>query len=318
MTAYIVRRLGYAVIVFFLITILVFTAVRLLPGDPILMLISQSEADSSTEEQIAELRHKFGLDKTMVMQYVDWVGNVFQGDLGISIVNGRSVADEIAARIPITLHLGLLALIFSFVLGVIAGVICAIRRGGWLDTVITTLANIGITIPVFWLGVVLMYIFALKLHWLPVYGYTSPFTDFWLNIRQIILPVFCLAVTSIAATARQSRSSMLEVLHQDYIRTAWSKGLRERTVIMKHALKNGLIPVLTLAGMHLSGIIGGSVLIETVFTIPGMGRLAVNGMFNQDYPVIQGVILFFAVVVVLTNLIVDLSYGWLDPRIQYT
>jgi peptide/nickel transport system permease protein len=317
MTAYIVRRLVLAVIVFFLITILVFMVMRLLPGDPILMLISQSEADSSTEEQIAELRHKFGLDRPMIVQYFAWIGNALQGDLGISIANGRNVASDIASRIPVTLHLGVVALVISFFLGVIAGVICAVRRGGWVDTIITTLANIGITIPVFWLGVVLMYIFALRLNWLPVFGYTSPFTDFWLSTRQIILPVFCLAVTSIASTARQTRSSMLEVLHQDYIRTAWAKGLKERAVIIKHALKNGLIPVLTLVGIHLSGIIGGSVLIETVFNIPGMGRLAVTAMFNQDYPVIQGVILFFAVTVILTNLIIDMSYGWLDPRIQY-
>jgi peptide/nickel transport system permease protein len=210
---------------------------RLLPGDPILMLISQSEANSSTEEQIAELRHKFGLDRPMIVQYFNWISRASLGDLGISIANGRSVAGDIAMRIPVTLHLGLLALVISFFLGVIAGVICAVRRGGWVDTIITTLANIGITIPVFWLGVVLMYVFALRLNWLPVFGYTSPFTDFWLSTKQIILPVFCLAVTSIASTARQTRSSMLEVLHQDYIRTAWSKGLKRALMIMKHALK---------------------------------------------------------------------------------
>jgi peptide/nickel transport system permease protein len=162
-----------------------------------------------------------------------------------------------------------------------------------------------------------MYFFALKLKWLPVFGYTSPFTDFWENTRQIIMPVFCLAITSIAVIARQARSSMLEVMSQDYMRTAWAKGLKERAVIIRHGLKNGLIPVMVLIGLGLSGIVGGSVLIETVFNIPGIGRLAVEGMGNSDYPIVQGVVLVFAVMVLLTNLLVDLSYGWLDPRVQY-
>ena len=317
MTAYIVRRLVQAVIVFILISIMIFVVMRLLPGDPILMLVSKQMANSSTEAQIDKLRHEYGLDKPLAAQYFDWLGGVFHGDLGVSITNGRDVLDDIRGRLPITLHLGILALVISFLLGVPAGVICAVRRGSWIDSVVTSLANIGITIPVFWLGVVLMYLFALKLGWLPLFGYTSPFTDFWQNTKEIIMPVFCLAITSVAVIARQARSSMLEVLHQDYIRTAWSKGLKERAVLMKHALKNGLIPVVVLSGLGLSGIIGGSVLIETVFNIPGMGRLAVTAMLNQDYPVTQGVILFFAAMVLLTNLIVDLSYGWLDPRVQY-
>jgi peptide/nickel transport system permease protein len=168
------------------------------------------------------------------------------------------------------------------------------------------------------LGIILMYLFALKLHWLPLFGYTSPFTNFTLNTRQIIMPVFCLAITTVAAVARQTRSSMLEVMRQDYIRTAWSKGLKERGVILKHGLKNGLIPVMVLLGLGLSHIVGGSVLIETVFNIPGMGRMAVTAMTSKDYPVIQGVILFFSAMVLITNLLVDLSYGWLDPRIQYS
>lgn len=318
MLAYIVRRLVHAVIVFVLVTIMIFMVMRLLPGDPILMLISQQQVEQSSEEQIAELRHKFGLDKPMIVQYFDWIGGVFQGDLGVSIVNGRSVSGDITSRIPITLHLGVLALIISFILGVPAGVICAVRRGTWIDTVLTTLANIGITMPVFWLGFLLMYVFALKFHLLPAFGYTSPFTNFTLSTKQLIMPVICLAIGPIAINARQARSSMLEVMRQDYIRTAWSKGLREQVVIIKHALKNALIPVVVLIGLGLSNIVGGSVLVETVFNIPGMGRLAVTAMFNQDYPVIQGVILFFALTVLISNLVVDLSYGWLDPRVQYS
>jgi peptide/nickel transport system permease protein len=317
MTAYILRRLIQSVIVFFLITVLIFIIMRLLPGDPIFMIISKAAANTATEMQLDVLRHEYGLDRSMMVQYFDWLGGVFHGDFGVSILTNTDIRQELFRRLPVTLHLGILALIISFVLGIPAGVICAVRRGTWIDTIVTSLANIGITIPVFWLGVVLIYFFALKLGWLPVFGYTSPFTDFWLNTKQIIMPVFCLAISTVAAIARQARSSMLEVMRQDYIRTAWSKGLKERGVIIKHGLKNGLIPVMVLIGLGLSGIVGGSVLVETVFAIPGMGRLAVEAMGNSDYPVIQGVVLVFAVMVLLTNLIVDLSYGWLDPRVQY-
>jgi peptide/nickel transport system permease protein len=317
MTAYILRRLIQSVIVFFLITVLIFVVMRLLPGDPIFMIISKASAQTATVMQLDVLRHEYGLDRSMMVQYFDWLGGVFHGDFGLSILTNTDIRQELFRRLPITLHLGILALIISFILGIPAGVICAVRRGTWIDTVVTSLANIGITIPVFWLGVVLIYFFALKLGWLPVFGYTSPFTDFWLNTKQIIMPVFCLAISIVAAIARQARSSMLEVMRQDYIRTAWSKGLKERAVIIKHGLKNGLIPVMVLIGLGLSGIVGGSVLVETVFAVPGMGRMAVEAMGNSDYPVIQGVVLVFAVMVLLTNLIVDLSYGWLDPRVQY-
>ncbi|OGN99293.1 MAG: peptide ABC transporter [Chloroflexi bacterium RBG_13_51_18] len=317
MLSYIIRRLIQSVIVFFLITLLVFLVMRLLPGDPIYMIMSRAASETATEMQLDKLRHQYGLDRPMMVQYFSWLGGVFHGDLGVSILTNTDIRQSLMKRLPVTLHLGVLALIISFLLGVPMGIIAAVRRGTWIDTVVTSLANIGITIPVFWLALVLMYLFALKLQWLPVFGYTSPFTDFWENTRQIIMPVFCFAITPVAGVARQTRSSMLDVMRQDYIRTAWSKGLRERGVIFKHGLKNGLIPVMVFLGLGLSAIVGGSVLIETVFAIPGMGRLAVEAMGNSDYPVIQGVILVFAVMVLLTNLLVDLSYGWLDPRVQY-
>lgn len=317
MTAFIIRRLIQSVIVFFLITILIFFVMRLLPGDPIFMIISKAASETASEMQLEKLRHEYGLDKPMYVQYYDWLNGVFHGDFGVSILTKTDIRQELFRRLPVTLHLGVLALILSFLFGIPLGVLAAVRRGTWIDTVTTTLANIGITIPVFWLGVLLMYAFALKLKWLPVFGYTSPFTDFWLNTKQIIMPVICLAITTVAGVARQARSSMLEVMRQDYIRTAWSKGLRERGVVFKHGLKNGLIPVMVFLGLGISVIVGGSVLVETVFAIPGMGRMAVEAMGNADYPVIQGVVLIVAVVVLLTNLLVDLSYGWLDPRVQY-
>jgi peptide/nickel transport system permease protein len=316
MTTYIIRRLFLALIVILIVTVIVFLAMRMLPGDPLLMWVTSDKLQEITAEQLDLLRQEYGLDKPLVVQYFDWLGGVFQGDLGLSMRYNMSVTNEVLRRVPITLHLGLAAFILGFVFGIPAGVICAVRRGSKLDTIITTVTNIGITVPVFWLGIIMLYVFSLWLDWLPTYGYTSPFENFWLNTRQLIMPVFCLALFPIASTARQTRSSMLEVMRQDYIRTAWSKGLKERFVITKHALKNGLIPIVTLSGMGLGGILGGSVLIESVFAIPGMGRLVIASVQNHDYAVTQGVTLIIAAGVILTNLIVDISYGWLDPRIR--
>jgi peptide/nickel transport system permease protein len=317
MTAYIIRRMILAVIVLLLVSIFVFLALRLLPGDPVLMYMSASSVQQITEEQLDLVRHEFGLDKTLPMQYFDWIGGVLHGDFGTSILNKSPVMQEILKRLPITLYIGVLAFIVAIIVGIPAGVLCAIRRGSWSDNVVTTFANLGITVPVFWLGIILIYIFALYLKWLPVMGYTSPFTNFWLSTKQLLMPVFCLAVGPLAGNARQARSSMLEVIGKDYIRTAWAKGLRERAVILRHALKNGLMPVVTLSGIGVGTILGGSVLIEQVFNIPGMGRLAVTSVMNQDYPYVQAIALIMAASVVLANLLVDISYGWLDPRVHY-
>jgi len=300
-----------------MISFLVFILMRLLPGDPILMIISQQQKSEYSAQYIAELRHEYGLDKPMMVQYFDWVGGMFHGDFGKSIFTNQPVTKEIVRRLPISLYLGIIAFIISLIIGIPLGVICAIRRGTWLDNSITVLANLGITVPNFWLGFILIYVFALILKWLPVQGFTSPFIDFSLSTRKLIMPVICDALFPIASNVRQTRSSMLEVTRQDYIRTAWSKGLRERVVISRHALKNGLMPVLTLAGMGLGAIAGGSVLIETVFNIPGVGRLAVQAVLNKDYPYVQIITLLVAVVIVAANLLVDIAYSWLDPRIRY-
>jgi peptide/nickel transport system permease protein len=317
MTTFIVRRIILALFVLVVVTLIVFMTMRILPGDPIYMIMTTVDTSKATMEEIELVRHEFGLDRPLIVQYALWFSGVLRGDLGMSIVQHQPVINEIVRRVPITLNLSVLALLIASCIGIPAGVICAIRRGTWIDTVVTILANTGITIPIFWLGLILIYVFALQLHWLPVQGYTSPLVDLGKNIRQTIMPIFCLSIFAIASLTRQTRSSMLEVMRQDYIRTAWSKGLKERVVITRHALKNGLIPVITLLGMSLSYIIGGSVLIETVFNIPGMGRMAVNAVFSHDYPVVQGFILLIAIVVLTVNLIVDISYGWLDPRIRY-
>jgi peptide/nickel transport system permease protein len=317
MIAYIVRRLIQSAVVLIIVSVIVFLLMRLLPGDPLLLYTVRNQLDQLTPEQKQQLRVEFGLDKPLPMQYLSWAGDLVRGDFGKSLFYNEKVGKLLGQRIPLTLHLGLLALILSTVLGISAGLVCALRRGGWLDTTVTAIANLGISVPVFWLGILMVYLFSLYLGWLPVQGYTSPFQDFWRGTKQLIMPVICLSVVALASNTRQTRSSILEVVRQDYIRTAWSKGLRERTIIIKHILKNGLIPVITLIGLQVSMIIGGSVLIETVFNIPGMGRLMVEAVFNQDFPTVQGGCLVIASIITLANLCIDISYGWLDPRIRY-
>ncbi len=319
MTTYIVRRLLIAVLILFLVTLIVFFAMRLLPGDPLIIFLGQQAGSGTTvtEKELEVLRHEYGLDRPILIQYVNWLTGIFQGNLGTSIHYHEKVSKLMLERFPVTLQLGLVAYVIGNSLGIFLGLLAAIRRGTWVDTVTTTFANIGITIPVFWLGLLLMYAFGLKLGWLPIAGFTSPFENFWMSIKQMVMPCICLSITGLAFIARQTRSSMLEVIKQDYIRTAWSKGLKERVIILRKELKNSLIPVITLLGIGIGIVFGGSVLVETVFAIPGVGRLLVTSVFAQDYVVVQSGTLVIATIIILANLIVDISYGWLDPRIRY-
>lgn len=319
MTTFIIRRLVQAFFVLILATFMIFCVMRLLPGDPILLFVSQDEYSRMTSgEEIEALRAKFGLDKSLPRQYVDWIWGVVHGDLGESIFFGTTVKEEIADALPVSLHLGVIAFVIGISLGVPGGIICAVRRGKWIDTILTVLANLGITIPIFWLGILMIYVFGLYLGWLPIQGYTSPFEDFWRSTHQIIMPVICLLLFPVAGNMRQGRSAMLEVVRQDYIRTAWAKGLAERAVVFRHAVRNGIIPLITLIGMGIPHIFGGQVLIETVFNIPGMGRLAVDALFSQDYAIVQGITLLMSTLVVCSNLFIDISYGWIDPRVRYS
>jgi peptide/nickel transport system permease protein len=319
MTTYIIRRLLLALLTIIIVTLVVFFAIRLLPGDPLIIYMGQQASSGMmSDEMMQTLRVQFGLDKPIMVQYARWATGLLRGDLGTSIYYHEHVGVLMKQRFPITLHLGVLALLVNIIFGVLMGLAAAIRRGTWIDTVSTFLANIGVCIPVFWLAILLIYFFGIQLHWLPIHGYTSPFEDFWLNSRQLIMPVFCMAIGGLSSTARLTRSAMLEVTRQDYIRTAWSKGLRERTVIMKHALKNGLIPIVTVLGMGIGMVFAGSVIVETIYAIPGIGRLLVTSLYAQDYTVIQSGTLVIAMIIVLSNLLVEISYVWLDPRIRYT
>ncbi len=317
MGSYIVRRLLQCVIVVVIVSIVTFFIMHLLPGDPLAAYVHDRQITSLTPEAKLELEKQFGLDKSIPMQYVAWMSGIFHGDFGYSFLLNKSAAQAIKERFPVTLYFGIISFVISAVLGSLLGTICAIRRGKWIDTTITALANLGITMPAFWVGILLIYVFALKLSWLPVLGFTSPLDDFWLSTKQLIMPVICLTLPAIAGLTRQTRSSVLNVVHQDYIRTAWSKGLRERTVVFKHIVKNGFIPVVTVLGMILGQVLSGAVLIETVFNIPGLGQLLVSAVTDKDYVVVQIGTLIMASSVVLANLLVDISYGWFDPRIRF-
>jgi peptide/nickel transport system permease protein len=318
MTTYIIRRLLQALIVLIIVTLIVFFVIRLLPGDPLIIYVAQTaQLQAMPPEMIEQLRVQYGLDKPIMIQYLNWVANLFHGDFGESIFYHEDVGVLMLERFPVTLHIGVLALIIGAVFGILIGVVTAVRRGKWLDKILTPLTYVGITIPVFFLGIIMIYIFGVKLGWLPISGYVSPFDDFWLSTKKIIMPVICMAFFSLAANARQMRSSMLEVISQDYVRTAWSKGLTEQSVIIKHALKNSLIPVITLVGVGVGLLVNASVIVETIFAIPGVGTLLVSSIFGQDYQVVQAITLVIAVVILLINLLVDISYGWLDPRIRY-
>jgi peptide/nickel transport system permease protein len=272
--------------------------------------------DQASVEEIERLRTELGLDKPLPVQYANWLLDVLHGDLGRSISYNEDVGQLVRDRLPITFHIGLSAFLLAIVIGIPAGIIAAVKRGGWLDSLITVTANLGMAVPVFWLGILGVYLFSLKLGWLPVQGYTSPFEDLRQSLRQTVMPIVLLSLGSLATLARQTRSSMLEVIRQDYIRTARAKGVKENRVIMRHALRNALIPIITILGMGLASLVGGSVFIEQVFNIPGMGRLMVQSIFGKDYVVVQSVVLIVASVVALGNLAVDVAYGLIDPRIR--
>jgi len=317
-TAYIIRRLLLGILVLFGLSVLTFGLMRLMPGDPLMLFVGQEEATTYSPERIELERAKYGLDKPLVVQYFDWLGGMFRGDFGHSIALQRPVGTLITQRLPVTLNLAFFTLIIAALCGISFGTICALTRGRWPDSTLSGLANAGITIPSFALAIFLIYLFAFKLRWMPAYGYTSPFEDLGDNLKKLIMPAVCMSLFGTAALTRMTRSAMLEVIQQDYVRTAWSKGLRGRTVVVRHVIKNGLIPVITTLGMQVSYIFGGAVVIEKVFSIPGMGRLVMDGVLNNDYLVVQGAVMVVGAIVVLVNLIVDIAYGWVDPRIRYT
>ena len=314
MGRYICKRLLQAILVIFLISVFSYFLMYLVPGDPVYAVLGSD----ITREQYMEQYYLMELDKPIVVRYIHWLLKFLHGDFGISYRYSVPVSELLAQRLPITMYLGIISLIISVILGVLFGTICGTHRGKAADNILTVLANLGSVVPGFWLAAVGMYLFSMKLKILPSFGFSFPWSETGVltSIRQTILPVVCLSVGAIAGMTRQMRSGMLEVIRQDYIRTARSKGLTESRVVMSHAMKNAIIPVVTIIGLNLRNIVSGAVTIETVFAIPGMGSLLVNSILSRDLPVIQACILIISVVVAVSNLVVDICYGYLDPRIR--
>ncbi len=321
MTAYIIRRIIIGLMILILVTMLIFLLVRLLPGDPVMRYMANftgtGQQNIMSPEQHDAMMKALGLDRPIPVQYWDWLSNIFRGNLGKSLGTNQPISTMIAQVLPRTAYIGILMFIVGTFGGLLVGIYCALRRGSWLDNTLTTIANIGMTVPVFWLGILLIYVFAYKLRWFPMFGWVAPWDNFAESCKYVVLPVASVALGGIAGMARLTRSCMLEVMGTDYVRTAWAKGLRERVIVIRHQLKNAMIPVVTALGGTLGMILGGSVFIETVFSIPGMGRLMTTAIFDYDYQIVQATSLIFGGIVIFSNLMVDIAWGWLDPRIRY-
>lgn len=316
MSAYLMRRLLQMPLVLLLVTVALFAIIRLIPGDPVYTLIGQSETGLD-EETVAALREDLGLNDPIWMQYGRWLGDVVRGDLGRSSTNRSDVSEQLKKRIPVTLQVGAASLLIAIIIGIPAGTIAAVKRGTWLDGLVTMIAMFGIAVPSFWLAMLVIWLFVVELGWLPATGFVDLWVDPAAAIRHMILPALVLGLTLSGSIMRYTRSSVLEVLGAEFVRTARSKGLNERVVIGRHALRNALLPVMTIVGLQLGTLLGGSVITESMFALPGVGRLAVEAINGRDYQTLQGVALFFAVTVLLVNLLTDIAYAVIDPRIRY-
>lgn len=313
MTRYIAKRLIAMLPVLFLVSLVVFLIIHLTPGDPVQIMLGEE----ATPQNIAALRHELGLDQPLPLQFGAWFAHVVRGDLGHSIRTHQPVLEAILQRLPVTIELTFLAMIVSLIIAIPTGIVSATRRNSASDLITTTVALFGVSMPNFFLAILLIFIFALNLRWLPPIGYTPIQMDFIANLKGMILPAITLGTAATAVVARLTRSSLLEVLNQDYIRTASAKGLSQRRVIYGHALKNAMIPVVTIVGLQVGTLLGGAVITETIFVLPGVGQLVVDSIFRRDFPLVQGVVLFISLAHLGVNLVVDVLYAFLDPRIHY-
>lgn len=306
MTRYAAQRLLVTIPTILAVTVLIFLMLQLVPGDPAEVFLGEKQ---SSPELLAQVRHDMGLDRPLHIQYLSYIGNVLRGDLGTSLFNNQPVTEQILVALPYTLELALTALLISTVLGVTLGVVSALRHNTWVDSLSMGMALVGVSMPVFWLGLMLIFFFSVQLQWFPPMGQGG--------LDRLILPAFALGLLSSATLARLVRSSMLEVMNEDYVRTARAKGLRERGVVVRHALRNALIPAITVLGLQFGALLSGAVLTETIFARVGLGRMYVESILNKDITMVQGLTLMIAIFMMVTNILVDLSYAVLDPRIRY-
>ncbi len=316
MRQYAAKRIGLFIPTVLLVTVIVFVVMRLIPGDPALAILSADDA-AYTEQELAELRAELGTDRPIVVQYFDWMSGLLRGDFGTSFWWNGPVMDRLGERIPVTIELAILGIALAVVCAVPLGVISAIKPDSPIDYVSRIFTLVGISIPTFFSGILLTLILIRAFGWLPPLGYENIWDDPWANIKQMMLPALALGFYDMAFIARVTRSSMMEILREDYMRTARSKGLRERIVLSRHGLKNAVLPILTISGWQFGRLFGGTVIIERIFLIPGVGQLLIDAVFQRDFPTIQAIIVIVAVSIVVINLLVDLLYGWLDPRIRY-
>lgn len=307
MLEFTLRRIFATVPVLLGILFVAFTVLYLIPGDPA-QTVAGPRADAET---IARIAHEMGLDKPVHQRFIAYLSRVMHGDLGASVLTGKPILESVAEKLPYTIKLALLAMVFSIVLGVSAGIIGAIYQGRWLDRLCTLFSVAGISVPVFLSGLIFLYVFAARLKWFPTSGFGAEF-----GLMPFILPAFTLGIRSAAFLARIVRSSMIEVLNQDFIRTARAKGLSPTRILFRHGLANALIPVITVIGLDLSSYLNGSVIVETIFDLPGIGRFAMDAISQRDYPVIQGIVLIGALIFILVNLVVDILYAWINPKIR--
>ncbi len=314
MRAYLIRRLLLVIPTLFLVTIFVFLLVRFIPGNVIDLMLADNPTGSELTRE--ELLHSLGLDLPIHIQYAKWITNVVRGDLGESLWTNRSITADIISRLPISMELGAFAILTALLIAIPIGVYSAMRQDTWGDYAGRTVAILCISLPAFWVGTMVIVYASVWLNWSPAVGYIPITKDVLGNLLQFVIPGFIMGMVMSGSTMRMTRTMMLEVLKQDYIRTAWSKGLGERTVIIRHAMKNALMPVVTIVGMMLPVLIGGSVILEQIFALPGIGRFLIDALNRRDYPVISGINLVMATFVLAMNIIVDVSYGYLDPRVK--
>jgi len=310
--SFILRRLGAIIPTLFFVSVMIFGLQQLLPGDPAIAMAGE-ERDPNV---IAYLRGKFHLDEPLPVRYGYWLQGVAHGDLGESVRIQRPVSSLILEKLPVTLELAGFAMVFALAIGITAGIVSAVYKDTWVDYAANVFALWGLSTPNFWLGILLILLFAVKLGWLPASGYVSPFEDLKGNLASMVLPAFVLGNALAAVLMRHTRSAMLQVLSSDYVRTARAKGLDERVVILRHALRNALVPVVTLTALQLGELLSGAVLTEQVFSIPGFGKLIVDAVFNRDYSVVQGVVLFTATAYIVLNLLADVAYVLINPRMR--
>ena len=317
MRIYLAKRLLLIVPTLLGAAALVFLIMRVIPGDVTLLIFGGDQASQVDPKQLAAMRHRLGLDQPLWVQFGSWLWGVLRFDFGTSLWTGRPVIEELLVRLPLSLELAILATIVSVLLAIPFGMLAAVRQDSWVDYVIRVVSIGGLAIPSFWVGILIILLLVIFFGWGPPLEFTPPWINPWANFQQMVWPVLTVGYRYAAVTTRMTRSTVLEVMREDYIRTAWAKGLRERAVVFRHAMKNAMLPVITLIGTEFAFLIGGLVVTETVFTLNGVGRFVVDAVAHRDYPVVQALVFLIALSFVVVNLLIDLTYAWFDPRIRY-